>query len=184
MNFFRTQITRFTCSFLLLAGMAFYFVKPAIKKVRYEAFSSWLGSHLISHDKSQILAQVNALSSFDGEMESVIRKASELVTNHTQDFEFPITNKNTESTDDVFRLLLTEWNYFQLSSSGMGKAVHAENMKPQTVISSDKHIFIKGTTSAWYKGEILAEARLSDVVSPDAYLTLSPLKSGISIGAP
>lgn len=185
MKFFRLHISRLTGVLLLTLGMVMHFAKPVEENTSHDAFTSWLSTHLKTQNHT-VLDEIEALSTDSEELESVIRKASELVLSNTDDFELPIsTNNESSSEEDLYHLLLTEWNIYQKSSSGMGKAVFIQNIKPQTILPTDTQFF----SSAIAKNELHYDVDHNtncgtvELTSATAYI-LSPLKSGTAIGAP
>src|SRR5690606_2760426 len=86
------------------------------------------------------------LSAQKTELDVVIRKASELIHNHADDFEIPGSERTDSSTEEVYQLLITEWNNYQNTGSGMGNAVFFENLKPQTILPTDGHFLSHAVT--------------------------------------
>lgn len=185
MNLFRSHIARISSFLLLMMGMVLHFAKPIEDKAGQDAFTFWLESHLKTQN-DKILNQIEALSNDTEELEFVIRKASELVLNHSEDFELPVSeNSNESSEEDLYHILLTEWNNYQNSSSGMGKAVFIQNIKPQTILPTDAQFFSSALTKklSHYDVDHVTDLNSHELASSATYI-LSPLKSGTAIGAP
>ncbi len=183
---FRSHIARISGFLMLMIGMVLHYAKPAESKTDYSAFTSWLESHLKTQDHD-ILDELEALSSDDGELEAVIRKASELVYTHSDDFKLPTPETDDEGTseENVYQLLLTQWNHYQNSGSGMGKAVFIQNIKPQTILPSDGHYFSSTLTKRTLYYDLDEASDLDDLeLTPGNASILSPHKSGTAIGAP
>ncbi len=140
MKFFRTHIARSFNVGFLLAGLLFYFMKPASNNPEHDAFAAWLQSNLKSSTNTNVADQIRGLSNADGKLESVIRQASALVKAHADDFELPVDTQ-TKDENEVFQLLLTEWNNYQNSSTGMGKAVIIKQAQPNSVLPVDGFSF-------------------------------------------
>lgn len=183
---FRSHIARITGFLMLMIGMVLHYAKPADNKNDYTAFTSWLESHLKTQDHN-VLDELEALSSDNGELETVIRKASELVHTHSDDFKLPVSESDEEGTseEDVYQLLLTQWNNYQNSGSGMGKAVFIQNIKPQTILPTDGHQFSSVLTkrTLHYDVDKVSDFDDHELTSGNASI-LSPHKSGTAIGAP
>lgn len=184
MEFFRTHITRSFNVALLIAGMALYFMKPVSENANHDAFTSWLQSNLKSGNNASVLNQIKGLQSQDGELESIIRKASALVKANAEDFKLPV---DTESKDEneVFRVLLKEWKAFQHSSTGMSKAVIIKQAQPHSLLPLDG--FSQGSkTLAQHHTPVLnvAETTFEQVSAPPFNYHISPLSGGTAIGAP
>lgn len=185
MKIFRTHIARISSFFLLLIGMALHFAKPINNKTGQDAFTSWLGSHLKTQNDT-VLHEIEALSENSSELETVIRRASELVYSHSEDFKLPVSeNDEHSSEEDLYHLLLTEWNNYQTSGSGMGKAVFLQNIKPQTVLPSDGHYFSSALSknALTFDLDHVTDLGSHELAAGNEYI-LSPLKSGTAIGAP
>ncbi len=184
MNFFRTHITRNFSVGLLLAGLLLYFVQPSSGNTRQSAFALWLKSNLKASTSVDVTKQIQRLSDDQDEIESVIRKASEIVSAHAEDFELPL-NSQSQDQNEVFRLLLKEWNAYQHASAGMGKAVIIKQAQPQSLLPVDgpawggkaiTHLQNHVNTSSGFLYEV------ANAPSP-SYHT-SPLSGGTAIGAP
>ena len=185
MKMFRSHIARLSGFIMLTIGMVLHYAKPADSKTDHSAFTSWLGSHLKTQDHD-VLDELESLSEEVGELETVIRKASELVFSHSDDFKLPVSEEGEESSkDEVYHLLLTQWNNYQSSGSGMGKAVFIQNIKPQTILPTDGHFLSSVLTkqSMHYDVDEVSDLGDHELASGNAYI-LSPLKSGTAIGAP
>ncbi len=186
MKMFRSHIARVSGFLMLMIGMVLHYAKPADSKTDYSAFTSWLESHLKTPDHT-VLDELEALSSDNGELETVIRKASELVHTHSDDFKLPVSEGDDERTskEDVYQLLLTQWNNYQNSGSGMGKAVFIQNIKPQTILPSDGHHFSSALNKRTLRYDVdeVSDIKDYELTSGNASI-LSPHKSGTAIGAP
>ncbi|MTI86752.1 MAG: hypothetical protein FH748_02150 [Balneolaceae bacterium] len=181
MIFFRSHITQLTGAAALLTGILFHFMLPVNEEVRHEAFASWLQSYVKSQENAQVIDQINKLASEDEELNSVIRKASELVKSHSDDFELPV---KPQAEEDVFHLLLSEWNSFQTSSGGMGQAIIIEQSKTQTVLP--KNVLASAGNSFSRQGHTVHLISLAIDFEGSGYgnYHTSPLSGGTSINAP
>ena len=126
--------------------MAFHLLSPIQEKETQNAFTSWLDSQLLSDD-ADVRTELEELSNENDAFDSVIRKASKLVKAHSDDFKLPITEEES-SEDQVYHLLLSQWNAFQNSGNGMSKAVFIEQGKSQVALPIDgKHSKTSGTNN-------------------------------------
>ncbi|MDR9418653.1 hypothetical protein [Gracilimonas sp.] len=184
MKFFRTHIIQsFNIGFLLI-GMVFYFLKPTNAHSDHDAFASWLQSNLKANSNGEIADQIQQLVTSKSEIESVIREASTLVKAHAENFELPLSEQSQDE-NDVFKLLLKEWEDYQNSSSGMGKAVIVKQANPHSILPLDGFSF-GGKFIGQHSNLFLTSANNSFQQS-SIYLfneSASPLKSGIAINAP
>lgn len=183
MKFFRTHIIRFTGTLTLLAGIALYFLQPVDKQGQHENFAIWLQSHLKAQSNSDVSNKISKLTFSDEKFDAVLKKASILVQSHLQDFELPV-NKHDADEQEVFQLLLTEWNAFQDFAKGMGKAAIIKNAKPYSVLPTDALAF-SGKFSSQLQNPAL---RVDDNPFYESFplqdYHTSPFKSGTAIGAP
>lgn len=164
----------------LLLGFILHFVRPVQYSAHQNAFTSWLDGHLKSDENNDIRQQLRELSSEEADLEELIRKASEVVALHTEDFELPF---NSSDKDQVFNLLITEWNAYQSSSAGMRNAVIPEPSK-SSAVQLDVKPHSKATTASAPDCSAFGFPVLSswDTIIPPN--TLLPLRSGIAINAP
>ena len=184
MKLFRLHITRIYGFFLILIGIGLSIANLSEQKAHHAAFTSWLGSHL-KNDDSEAHKKLDNLSTDQAELEDVIRKASEVVTSHADDFKLPVNEEDETSEELVFQLLLTQWNQFQNTEAGMSKAVIIETVKPQTILPNDGK-FSSADGISLKQPILKTESDLSknSEFSPSSSFLFSPLESGIAIGAP
>lgn len=184
MKFFRTHIARSFSVGLLLAGLVFYFMKPVSTPDQHEKFAFWLQSNLKAKSNTDVAKQIRSLSSNSGELETVVREASALVKAHADDFELPI-DQQSQDENEIFDLLISEWDAYQNSSNGMGKAVMVKQTHPQTVLPVDGISFggklaTQATPNFSLLKYVLPAQKLSTVGS---YFSI-PLIGGTAINAP
>lgn len=184
MKLFRTHITRSLSVGLLLAGMVFYYMKPVSDNADHDAFTSWLQSNLKSNDNTSVVDQLKELSASPDELESVIRKASALVKAHADDFELPVDAQSKDESE-VFQVLLEQWNAYQNSSSGMGKAVLIKQAQPHSALPADGLAFY-GKSDATHRPFIFSstEEKFEHQSVASHNFHISPLSGGTAIGAP
>jgi hypothetical protein len=184
MKFFRTHIARSFNVGFLLAGLLFYFMKPASNNAEHDAFAAWLQSNLKSSTNTNVADQIRGLSNADGKLESVIRQASALVKAHADDFELPVDTQ-TKDENEVFQLLLTEWNNYQNSSTGMGKAVIIKQAQPNSVLPVDGFSFGHKSLTSQHSA-VFADAGINgqQIFATSHSFYISPLSGGTAINAP
>lgn len=184
MKFFRTHIARSFNVGILLAGLLFYFMRPVSDNAEHDAFATWLQSNLKSSTNTNVSDQIRGLTSADEKLESVIRQASVLVKAHADDFELPVDTQSKDE-NEVFQLLLKEWNNYQNSSTGMGKAVIIKQAQPHSVLPVDGFSFgnkslTSQQTAIFANTDVIGEQVLAS--SHSFYIT--PLSGGTAINAP
>ncbi len=179
-KFFRTHIITTPGVLTLMLGFILHFAQPVQKSDRQNAFTSWLDGHLKSDDSNDVREQLRELGGEEEALEELIRKASEVVALHTEHFELPFSSSDK---DQVFDLLITEWNAYQNSSTGMSKAVMPETSK-SSAVQLDGKTLSKATAAS---APDCSASGLPVLNSWDAMIppnTLLPLQSGIAINAP
>ena len=111
----------------------------------------------------------------------MIRKASEIVSKNSEDFELPFG----ESDDsDILEVIIDEWKAYQSSSSGMGKAVIIENIKPNAISQKEAGSLKKVANSiseSWMNNLVTIEAGWDTFSQNTSY---TPFLSGVAINAP
>lgn len=182
MRFFRHHILQLTGICAMLGSVFLYFLIPIHANNEHEVFTNWLQSHLKSQEENTLRAKITELPSPDEEIESLIRKASALVKQHTGDFVLPLPG--SEDEEDVFRVLLFEWNSYQDLAKGMGKSAIIENVKPNTFFPTNGLVF-SGKISSGLKSPLSSAEEYLEKEIPGAHsYYLIPLHSGTAIGAP
>lgn len=184
MKFFRQHIIQTYGAALLLAVIIVYFLKPAGVHETHDAFALWLQSNLKNSNNAGVADQIRGLSSSHEGFETVVRQASALVTAHAEDFELPVRD-GSQDENEVYQLLIKEWNSYQESSSGMAKAVIIKQAQPYSLIPADGYSPYGKTTVVYSKDEpVAAESGTQSNPEPAANYHLSPFTSGTAINAP
>lgn len=184
MKFFRKHITQSYGAALLLAGIIIYFLKPAGVHETHDAFALWLQSNLKNNINSGVVDEIRDLSASKDGFESVVRQASVLVKTHAEDFELPVRN-DAQDENEVYQLLIQEWNSYQNSSSGMAKAVILKQGQTYSLIPADGFSpkgKLSGTLTISEQKDGLFEANLDS--EPSFSYHLVPFTSGTAINAP
>ena len=184
MEIFRLHITRIYGLILILAGIGLSSINISKQKVNHEAFTSWLETHL-KNDESEAQKKLNYLTKHQLGTEEIIRRASQVVVSHPDDFTLPVGENEETGQELVYHLLLTQWNQFQYTEAGMSKAVLVETAKPHTILPHNGKlnnldaILAKKPIPNSYKAQFS-----NSLVTPNSSHLLSPHKSGTAIGAP
>tara|TARA_Y100001935_G_scaffold217449_1_gene189660 strand:- start:103318 stop:103869 length:552 start_codon:yes stop_codon:yes gene_type:complete len=183
MKFFRSHRIQASGLAILVFAIAIHLFRFSANDVTESAFTSWLGSHLKSQDDSMLL-KIHSLNDDSTELDTIIRKASELISDNSDDFELPLSKEAPATPEELYTLLLTEWNYFQTTGNTMGNAVFIKNIKPQSILHNDGHLQLAALSGRSFS---MARADLNSIESDLRYIstfTLSPHKSGTAINAP
>ncbi len=181
MNLFRSNIPRIYVTLTLLMSFALHFMQPASESAKHSAFTSWLGTHLISDDDANVRKQLKELGNSTDELEAIIRKASELVTTNAEDFEldFQKSDKN-----EIFKLLLTEWNSYMDSQQGMAKGVVITSLKSNAIQQGEGKTLFKTTFPDVNSHKVCTSSSTLFQKALAANTVTEPLPFGIAIGAP
>ncbi|MFY0683291.1 MAG: hypothetical protein JXR20_01965 [Balneola sp.] len=178
---FRTHITKTYSLVVILLGFVLHFAEPIQESKTHSEFTSWLDAKVKTEDSSDIRKLITSLADDAGELESVIRKASEIVSQNSEDFELPI---NGSGDSDVLEVIIDEWNAYQNSSNGMGKAVIIESAKSNAVQQNEALSLSKATKRASVScrsNSVLLETDWN-IFSHNNSST--PFESGVAINAP
>ena len=154
--------------------------KPVQEKQEHKAFSSWLETFVTDSDNDSVSKEIRDLAHFEGNVDAIIAKASGIVNEHSDYFEFPF---ETEQEKDVQELLLSGWNKSQ-QGDNMGSAVLIEGTKAHTILPN-YGLTLSYTSEKFDTPQVsfsYGQAKQSATHAP-SYL-IAPFESGIAIGAP
>lgn len=178
---FRTHITKSYSLLVILLGFTLHFIAPIQESKTHSEFTSWLDAKVKSEENDEIRKLISDLADDADVLDSVIKKASEIVSKNSEDFELPISKSDNT---DVLEVIIDEWNAYQTSSNGMGKAVVIENVKPSAVSQKEAASVKKASNS-------ISESCLNNLVNLDAGWDIFsqntssiPFESGVAINAP
>lgn len=164
--------------------MGLYLIHPAQARTSSYSFANWLETVVKKERAAHIQQQIFELKESDASLASLIEKASEMVSRNNDDFNLPIGDE-TSNTDEVYNLLIVEWNSYQ-TGNGMGKASNPKALKSNLHFSVDKFahslggkVDRKNDSAYGFFGEVGGISR-TDVCN---YI-IEPLSGGIAIGAP
>ncbi len=181
MKSFRIHITQVYTIAILLLSISLHLVEPIQQKEMHNAFTSWLDAKVISEQNSDVKRLIGDLSSDTSELEEVIRKASEIISENPDDFEFPLSD---DSHSDIFDVLIKEWEDYQNSNAGMGKAVLLEPAKTGAIQQSEaKNLSksVKTVAASCLNNLVKVEAGWETFTSTTSQ---TPHLSGVAINAP
>lgn len=186
MKTFRSHILRTYSFVVLLIGIALHLVGDSEQQGHHEAFTSWLESHL-KNSESEAHQKLENLSRDLSGMDEVIRKASEVVVSHADDFSLPLESSPEKGpdADGMYQVLLEQWNHFQNSDAGMGKAIFVESAKSITILPNDgKFSSISGLSEITPSAALFLAVNTTEAQELYSSYLLHPLASGTAIGAP
>ena len=170
---------------VLLAGLLAHLFLPFSSDAQKTAFTRWLDHNVVSTgDETELKLRniIRELPEKSGNLFVLIQEASELISNHKE--EFKLKHAFPENSDKkVTSWLVGQWNIFQHQKSG------TDAILPDAVRSFHKWISSQQTPSFFSTisgtDENLCQfGQESLQLSKLIKRTVSPLISGISINAP
>lgn len=168
---------------MVLVGMMVYHLKPLDSKAPHNAFTNWLEGYLKDPD-AELEFKLRSLSSEEKALDDVIREASELVSDHRDDFDLPISEQ--EQDGSPYELLLTQWKNYQHAGNGMGKAILLQPSKTLSILP-DHFLSLSGfsnvKSSALPKPLVLYSNTGSGRSEAHSHL-IAPHLGGLAINAP
>ena len=176
MQWFRTHITQSLLTLALLWGICFQLSSAANQDLREAVMQQWLQWQLNSYGED-LKAELADLGYDDEQILNVIRDAS--VPDEDQ------KKEDSESGEqEVFRVLIGQWNAWNGQNQGMGKTIIPDQHKPTAVQNSDA-IFagLRSSEPAASARPCINTEIQKNQTLPASHI-LSPHKSGTAIGAP
>jgi hypothetical protein len=181
-KFFRLHSTRRYAVLSLLLGFTFYLWKPVCAKENQNEFSNWLESFVKNQDARQLHEKLDRLSRHSGDMDEMLDEAAGIIHAHTDDFDLPFSNDADKETD-LKQQLINSWHQ-QQKQGGMSAAFFTEASKVHSIHTKDFSTLNGTQVSAFQKSLQSAFEKRSDRWLYTTFNNLSPLESGIAIGAP
>ena len=182
MNRFRSHIAQLMVALLICSGLSLSWVQPVQADQPSHAFARWLSMMAKPADASDLQKELQELRASGGQLEEVLQKASQIVTQNNEEFNFPFSKE--KASGQLYQLLLIEWNQYQ-TGNAMANVPVSHNVKPLLPLHIDK---MEGATLAT-QGQPLFSAYVSSrwfsqPTSQDISFSIEPMSSGIAIGAP
>lgn len=157
-----------------------YVFKPAQKEQEYRAFSNWLNSFVKDSETEALSKEIFELAHLDGDFEEVIEKASGIVSEHVDHFDFPFEPGKDQ---DVQELLISGWNDSQQADQ-MSSAILVEGTKVHTVLPNYGLTLSQGNINTDMPSFARAYSQASHSATTSPSYLINPFESGIAIGAP
>lgn len=182
MNQLRSHTARLTVIVLLCAGFSLYMARSAQANQSSQAFTLWFSTMTKSAGTADLQQELNHLSKSGGHWDKLIKKASQIISRNNEDFNFPFAEST--ASQQVYQLLLIEWNQFQTGNEMAGIPAQP-NVKLLSPLNFDT-LGTSGITAAKpVKSHLLAETQNLNVVQQTNYSNaVIPMSSGIAICAP
>lgn len=181
MSFYRKHIIKITILLLFAVGTMLVVWPGQNRTEASESVSSWLLDLRSDTDNPVVLDKISSLRTEKDDVPGLLRKASSIISEHSDDFTIPV-DSNSSSDDDIYNTLLIKWSLHQQEGgtntvmitdrqTEVTKASEKDNTTVWSQITNSAH-FVVGTYS-----------RISEVWEY-IRMILRPMVSGIAIGAP
>ena len=182
MKSFRSHIAQLMVALLICSGLSLSWVQPVQADQTSHAFARWLSMMAKPADASDLQKELQELRASGGQLDEVLQKASQIVTQNNEEFSFPFSKE--KASGQLYQLLLIEWNQYQTGNT-MANVPVSQNVKPLLPLHIDK---VEGGTLA-VQGQPLFAAFVSgqwvnQPASQAISFSVEPMSSGIAIGAP
>ena len=178
----RTYITRLLVVLLLFSGFSLYVVQPAQGRQSPDAFTDWLSKMAKPAGAMDLQQELENLRQSTEHLDKVIEKASRLVSENDNGFSFSFAEST--ASQQLYQLLLIEWNQFQTGNAMSSVPVQqsAKSFAPVKMYESPLACSpgLPTVDTNIRRGDV--ESTLNPA-SPASYF-LIPMVGGIAIGAP
>ena len=181
MKFFRLHKTRRFAVLSLILGFSFYLWKPVSAKQNHAEFSNWLESFVKNQDARNLQLKLDRLSRHSGDLSEVLDLATGIIHEHNDDFELPFGSKS-ENDADLKEQLISGWQ--QQQQGGMRAAFFSDGAKTLSILKNDLLPAFGQTGKEIRKPALSTYSTEFKKLRISPFSTLSPLESGIAIGAP
>ncbi len=156
-----------------------HFAEPVQDHKVHSEFTSWLDAKVKSEENASLRLLIEDLADDETELNEVIRKASDIVSENSDDFELPFSEG-----EDAYRVIIDQWNAYQNSAAGMGTAVITENIKSNAVSQKEISTLKKSPKT-------VSESCIKNLVGLETNweiltgeVSQRPFQSGVAINAP
>ncbi len=124
MMFFRNHITQRIFALIVFVAIVPYLFAVQSQSETTSKISSWIQEY-IDDDATDLRNKITALQSTEKGTSDFLKEVSLLITQHSEAFSLSIP-ENSESDEDIYHLLLSEWVEYQQTDNGMGAAAITE----------------------------------------------------------
>lgn len=182
MKILRSHILRIAVVTLLLSGFGMFFIQPVQGDSDSRAFAHWLSTMAeYSAEAADISHELDQLKGSDLQIAQMIEKASQIVTQNSEDFQYPL---QASAVSSIYQLLLMEWNQFKTDN-----AMAAVPVRPVVKMSAPFNLDKIGAfvdRNIVYKNVLPASLNTMEMIPELSRLpiTIMPMADCIAIGAP
>ncbi len=182
MNRLRTHIARFVIVLLICSGFGLSLVQPAQAEHSTTAFADWLSAMTKSSNGTDLQQELENLRKSGDHLDKVIEQASQIVSNNNE--EFPFSYAESMASQQLYQMLLIEWNQFQ-TGNAMSCIPVQQTVKSLVPVKTDKTP-LTGLAISFVE---TAEQSFWDVqqvvcLQSGFSFTLIPMVGGIAMRAP
>lgn len=179
----RSYIARLLVALLVFSGFSLYVVQPAQAGHTSNAFARWLSMMAKTSDASDLQKELQDLRGSSAQLADLLEQASRIVTQNTEEFNFPFVKE--DGSQELYQLLLIEWNQFQTGNAMAGVPAQQMVVKPLLSLHMDKGGSLGSAAIIQDRVPSVFERVCSKpVLQPAAKNTVEPMSDGIAIGAP
>jgi hypothetical protein len=181
MEFFRSHIVKIPLLLLIITGITFFVWPREDRKQTGESVSVWLMSLRADTDNQEVQNKIYSLRGEQGDIPGLLRKASDIIGQHQDDFTLPVDDSGA-TNDDIYNTLLLKWTLYQQETLADTVVIIDRQIQvPPASEKDDKTLWNQVTSTVQFV--IGAYSRLSDAIDY-IRMILRPLAGGISINAP
>ncbi len=181
MEFFRSHIIKIPLLLLIVTGITFFVWPREDRKQAGESVSVLLMSLRADTDNQEVQNKIHSLRGEQGDIPGLLRKASDIIGQHQDDFTLPV-DEGGATNDDIYNTLLLKWTLYQQES--LTDSVMIVDRQVQVPVASekeDKSLWNQVTSTVQFV--VGAYSRLGEAIDY-IRMILRPLAGGISINAP
>ncbi len=183
MAFFRRNIIRIVVIISLQTGMTAYAMPAAAHGRAYKPFTIWLSHYLDKNVSGSARSRVLELSRHAKEAPHFIALVSRIISGHGTNGQ-AAPGKATSTQQDIYHLLLTEWNLCH-QASGMSNGATVDQSKSGTLFNHEPGLpSYTPAASDLVPFPVAGIPVNSGTNGFSGSLRGHPLANGIAIGAP
>lgn len=181
----RSYIIRLLVTLSVCSGFGLYMAQPAEAARTTGDFARMLSVVAQTSDAPALQKELQDLKSSGDQLAEMLEHASQIVTDNSNESDFPYANDHEELSQELYQLILIEWSQFQTGNAMDGIPVQP-TVKPLIHLHVDK---ARGwITSAMAcplrKSHTIGENWISILSGAAAPVSMEPMSDSIAIGAP
>lgn len=181
MSIFRIHIIKIIVLLLFVTGIMLVAWPGKDRSHSGESVSAWLFELRSDTENPDVHNKINSLRTENGDIPGLLRKASTIIGEHSEDFTLPVENGDA-TNDDIYNTLLLKWTLHQKGEPS--DTVMITDRQPQVPPANekdDKSVWQELTNSVHMV--VSAYSKISQAWDY-IRMILRPLVSGVAINAP